>query len=560
MKKLPYGISNYEELITQNYYYVDKTKYIEQLENIAEKSIIFLRPRKFGKTLFTSTIQYYYDKNEKNKFEKLFGETYIGKNPTQLKNSYHILRFNFAGIDTSNEENTIKGFKSKIIASIEWFIARYRIDFYINKDDEAENILNNLFIAFGTQKNGEKIYVIIDEYDRFANELLGFQTENFKKLVSKNEKVRKWYEVLKEGTESVVDRIFVTGVAPITLDSMTSGFNIGTDKTKDGIFNEMLGFTKVELENMMSNIEISKEEQEKIFPVMKENYDGYLFSLDATTKIYNSTMCLYFLNQYLEYNKAPRSLVDVNIASDFSKLSNMLNLCKGENKKQVLENTLTDKGIMTEITSKFNPENEFGIKEMVSMLYYIGYLTIKEERIGMPVLKIPNMTMKEIYAEYFLKTIKDETNIEVDFNESNKILEEIALEGKIDTLIEVTHRYLNNLSNRDYQRFEEKYVKLVIYCLAMNLKTYSVISEQENNRTYQDLLLIPRDISKGYQSVLMELKYLKVDEKDKLKEKQQEAKEQIKRYSELENIKNIENLHKYAVVAVNDELYVEEIN
>ena len=560
MKKLPYGISNYEELITQNYYYVDKTKYIEQLENIAEKSIIFLRPRKFGKTLFTSTIQYYYDINEKNKFEKLFGETYIGKNPTQLKNSYHILRFNFAGIDTSNEENTIKGFKSKIIASIEWFIARYRIDFYINKDDEAENILNNLFIAFGTQKNGEKIYVIIDEYDRFANELLGFQTENFKKLVSKNEKVRKWYEVLKEGTESVVDRIFVTGVAPITLDSMTSGFNIGTDKTKDGIFNEMLGFTKVELENMMSNIEISKEEQEKIFPVMKENYDGYLFSLDATTKIYNSTMCLYFLNQYLEYNKAPRSLVDVNIASDFSKLSNMLNLCKGENKKQVLENTLTDKGIMTEITSKFNPENEFGIKEMVSMLYYIGYLTIKEERIGMPVLKIPNMTMKEIYAEYFLKTIKDETNIEVDFNESNKILEEIALEGKIDTLIEVTHRYLNNLSNRDYQRFEEKYVKLVIYCLAMNLKTYSVISEQENNRTYQDLLLIPRDISKGYQSVLMELKYLKVDEKDKLKEKQQEAKEQIKRYSELENIKNIENLHKYAVVAVNDELYVEEIN
>ena len=232
MKKLPYGISNYEELVEDGYYYVDKTKYIEILENLAEKRIMFLRPRKFGKTLFTSVLENYYDVKKANKFEKLYGETYIGKNPTKLKNSYYILKFNFSGIDTSNPETTIQGFKEKVTASISDFVKNYELNFYINPEMTAEGLLNNLIIAFKNQKQGEKLYIIIDEYDHFANELLGFNTDNFKSLVSKNSKVRKWYEVLKEGTESVVDRIFITGVAPITLDSMTSGFNISTDLTR----------------------------------------------------------------------------------------------------------------------------------------------------------------------------------------------------------------------------------------------------------------------------------------------------------------------------------------
>ena len=147
---------------------------------------MFLRPRKFGKTLFTSMLENYYDLKKVEKFEKLYGETYIGKNPTKLKNSYHILRFNFSGIDT-----TIKGFKKEVASSIKLFVERYGLDFYINNDDEAENILDNLIKAFEIQKAEEKIYVIIDEYDHFANELLGFNTNQFKNLVSKNGKVRK---------------------------------------------------------------------------------------------------------------------------------------------------------------------------------------------------------------------------------------------------------------------------------------------------------------------------------------------------------------------------------
>ena len=141
MKKLPYGISNYEELIMEDYYYVDKTKYIQKLENIAEKRIMFLRPRKFGKTLFTSTLENYYDIKKVDKFEILFGNTYIGKNSTKLKNSYHILKFNFSGIDTTDEENTMKGFKREVASSIRSFVEKYGMNFIVNIEDEAESIL-----------------------------------------------------------------------------------------------------------------------------------------------------------------------------------------------------------------------------------------------------------------------------------------------------------------------------------------------------------------------------------------------------------------------------------
>ena len=171
--KMPYGISNYEELVTENYYYVDKTEYIEKLEELPEKRIMFLRPRKFGKTLFTSVLENYYDKNKIDSFEKLYGNTYIGKNPTKLKNSYCILRFNFSGINTENEETTMKGFKEKVTISIEGFTKIYGIDFYINPEQTVEGMTRSLIEAFKIQKPEEKIYIIIDEYDHFANELLG---------------------------------------------------------------------------------------------------------------------------------------------------------------------------------------------------------------------------------------------------------------------------------------------------------------------------------------------------------------------------------------------------
>ena len=398
MKKLPYGISDYERIKENNNYYIDKTMYIEKLENLAEPYIMFLRPRKFGKTLFTSTLENYYDLRKADKFEKLYGDTYIGKNPTRLKNSYHILKFNFSGIDTTNEETTIRGFKEASTISIQGFVNRYKLDFFVNPELTAEGLLNSLIEAFTTQREGNKIYVIIDEYDHFANELLGFHTDHFKNLVSRNGKVRKWYEILKKGTESVVDRIFITGVAPITLDSLTSGFNISADQTQDREFNEMMGFTEEELKELMNEQKITQKEQESLLPIMKENYDGYKFAIKGKEKIYNSNMTLYFLKNYIRFREIPTQLIDMNITSDYSKLGSMLDLCKGEERKKVIEKTISGEGIISEITQKFNPAMEFTETDLVSMLYYLGYLTIVGDIFEKPILKIPNNVMKTFFV------------------------------------------------------------------------------------------------------------------------------------------------------------------
>ena len=559
MKKLPYGISNYEELMKENYYYVDKTMYIEKLENLPEKRILFLRPRKFGKTLFTSTLENYYDLKKENEFEELFGNTYIGKNPTKLKNTYHILKFNFSGIDTSNEEATMKGFKNEVASSIQVFVEKYRMNFFVNMEEEAEGILDNLIKAFSIQKAGEKIYVIVDEYDHFANELLGFHTDQFKNLVSKNGKVRKWYEILKKGTESVVDRIFITGVAPITLDSLTSGFNISSDKTQSASFNEMMGFTNKELDTMLEELGINEQEKKSLIPIMKENYDGYKFSIEATEKLYNSNMCLYFLNRYLERREIPNQLIDMNIASDYSKLGKMLDLCQGEEREKIIEKTVAGEGIIGEITEKFNPAMEFTEKDLISMLFYLGYLTIEDEVAGYAKLNIPNRVMKEIYTDYFLQVLRENTPISVEQNYS-EIATEIALEGKIDKLVSLAQKYLENLSNRDYVKFDEKYIKLIFYCIAMNLKIFRLKSEMEVQRKYPDILLIPKNQTKGYQGIMIEFKYLKKEQAEKLQEKQEEARKQIKEYAELEEIKDIPDLNCYTIVAVNDKLYVQKCN
>ena len=560
MKKLPNGISNYEKLIEDGYYYIDKTAYIEKMENLTNSTIMFLRPRKFGKTLFTSVLENYYDVLKVDKFEKLFGETYIGKNPTSNKNRYYILKFNFSGIDTSTEESTMNGFKKEVASSIKIFVEKYKMDFYINNDDEAENILDNLIKAFYIQKSNEKIYVIIDEYDHFANELLGFHTEDFKNLVSKNGKVRKWYEILKKGTETVVDRIFITGVAPITLDSLTSGFNISKDITRDIRFNEMFGFTEEEVIELMNSQNIAKQEQDMLLPLMKENYDGYKFNMHAEKHLYNSNMCLYLLSDYVGIGRIPDSLIDVNIASDYSKLSHMLNTCKGEEKIGIIEKTISGEGITSPITEKFNPEIGFRDQEMISMLFYLGYLTIKGEEFGEPKLVIPNRVMRELYSEYLLNTLQKELQFRTPQSDYSQMAREMALEGKVDKIVEVLKYYLTNLSNRDYERFDEKYVKIIFYSIAMNLKNlYWIKSEAEVERSYPDLLLTPREPTRGYHSIMIEFKYLKKSEANLLEQRQEEAKEQIEKYSKYDEMQNIENLHKYTIIAVVDKIYVEEI-
>ena len=568
MRKLPNGISNYEKIVEENRIYVDKTMYIEKMEDLADSTIMFLRPRKFGKTLFTSTLECYYDKNRVDKFEKLFGKTYIGKNPTPNENRYCILRFNFSGISTNTVEETMKGFREKVDLGINRFVADYEIEFYNNPEQSTEGILGSIFEAFRTQRRDEKIYVIIDEYDHFANELLGFRTDEFKELVAKNGKIRKWYEILKEGTESVVDRIFITGVAPITLDSTTSGFNIANDITKDIEFNDMLGFNKEDVKYLMKEIDMPEEKQEEVLPIIKENYDGYIFSDEIDNnelnnyKLYNSNMTLYFLNEYCRLKEIPKKLVDINILSDYRKIEAFMDLCQNMNKIELLEKIVAEEPVESELTEKFNAEISFGEKELISLLFYLGYLTIKENEFGILKFIIPNEVIRTIYSNYFLEYIKRKAGINAEIK-NGEMIKEILLEGKIDKAIETLGTFLTNLSNRDYQRFDEKYIKVIFYSICRMLGAVYVKSELEVGGEYADILIVPREKLEERYGVLLEFKYIKQEEYNKnpelLKQKQQEAKTQLERYTKKEELKAIPNLRSYAIVVIKDKIEVEEL-
>ena len=568
MRKLPLGISNYEDIVREKRIYVDKTKYIETLEDFPNKTIMFLRPRKFGKTLFTSTLECYYDKNRKDKFGELFKETYIGKNPTENRNKYCILRFNFSGISTNTIEETIKGFREKVDLGINTFVEYYNLDFYNNPEQSTEGLLGSLFQAFRFQRKEEKIYVIIDEYDHFVNELLGFKTEEFKNLVAKNGKIRKWYEILKEGTETVVDRIFITGVAPVTLDSTTSGFNIASDITKNIIFNDMLGFSKEDVIYLMKELEIPEETQKELLPVIKTNYDGYVFSTMIRDnienyKLYNSNMTLYFLYMYQVQNQIPKELVDINIISDYSKIESFMDLCQNMNKIEILEKIVAGDLIESSLTEKFNAEIEFGEKELISLLFYLGYLTIKEIGFSKYKFQIPNDVIKEIYSNYFLEYISRKANIVVDSIDTETINKELLLEGKIGKLLDVLKEFLTNLSNRDYARFDEKYVKVIFYSICRMLGTLYVKSELEVGGKYADILLVPKEEIKERYSILIEFKYIKQEDYDKdntiLQEKQKQAKEQIEVYRKSEEIQMLSKLKCYSIVVIKDRIELEEI-
>ncbi|MGM9978842.1 MAG: AAA family ATPase [Clostridium sp.] len=559
MKKLPYGKSNYEELIKGKYEYVDKTEYIEKLENLYDTFIFFLRPRRFGKSLFTSVLENYYDINKKNEFENLFGETYIGKNPTPLKNSYYILKFNFSGLITETEESLLNSFNNACIRGINRFINSYNIDMKLNTKGYPSDIFAN-FLNEVEFKIDKPIYVIIDEYDHFANELLSFKTDLFSSIVSKTGFIRKWYEVLKIGTESIVSRIFATGVSPITLDSLTSGFNISTDITRYERFNAMMGFTEDEVRSLIKRTVQNEDEIDKIIKEMKVNYNGYLFSIKGKETIFNSDMVLYYLKHIEENKLPPEELIDKNIASDYAKLGNMFKLKNRNENYKILEDILKGEEITARITSQFNLERRFNDEDFKSLLFYLGLLTIKGEDFGDAILDTPNNVIRELYFDFYAKRLEEESDFELNTKEVKDTIKDIAKNGNNLKLVEIVEKTLNKLSNRDYITFNEKYVKLIFLTYCYLSKIYLVKSEYEVEDGYIDIALLKQVNMEPKFFGIMELKYIsksKYEERGEeiVKEKLNEAKEQLKKYDKSEELKNMKNLKKWAIVFVNDKCY-----
>jgi len=406
---LPYGIPHFPSIAEEGYVYVDKTPYIQKLEALGEKYIFYLRPRKFGKSLFISTLEYYYDLKHADKFERLFGDFYIGRNPTSLHDSYMILLFDFSGINTETEETTLKGFLDNVKSGIRRFLGNYadllgEAEWSRALDAESPEIAMRNFLGVVNQQTERKIYLLIDEYDHFANELLAFRFDMFKELVSRTGFVRKFYEVLKTGArDGIIDRMFITGVTPITLDSLTSGFNIGKNLSLRPDFHNMLGFTEEDTLKLTHQV-CSRfgGDTEKIYQQMTDYYNGYRFCEGNATdgRLFNPDMVLYYLTEYEPRGYSPSNLMDVNVASDYRKIGNLFRLFELEGGKDIINSLMAKDAVYGNLTVQFNLEREFERDDFLSLLLYMGFITVEGSVGDEQKFSMPNYVIKELYYRY----------------------------------------------------------------------------------------------------------------------------------------------------------------
>ncbi|MCP4399194.1 MAG: AAA family ATPase [bacterium] len=558
MKKIPYGISDFRKLRKDNCLYIDKTRYIELIESYDEPYIFFLRPRRFGKTLLISLLDYYYDNNSCDEFETLFQELYIGKNPTRLQNSYYILRFNFSGINTSSKEQLLEDFTKKTVESLEAFETRYRINISYDKTGMPSSIFYSFLSKVEFSIEG-KIYVLVDEYDHLANELLSFQTELFEEVVSKTGFVRKWYEVLKIGTEKIVDKIFATGVSPITLDSLTSGFNIASDLTRDLNLNAMLGFSEHEVVTLLQSVLGHDADIAAILPELQTYYDGYRFSEEAQIRLFNPDMILYYLTNYSKYHKPPKDLIDTNITSDYAKMQQLFTLKYRERNYRILRDILEGTPQETLITRQFSLAKKFTSDDFRSLLFYLGFLTVEHAELSGVLLRVPNYVIQELYFTFFGELLEEEAQYELDAADIRQSIATIARTGEIADFLHLVETALEKLSFRDYIHFDEKYVKLIMLTYLMMSKVYYVKSEYEVPKGYIDIALLKRSGVDPTYEALFEIKYLKKEEYNDpkksgklLHEKIEQARRQLVQYTQSEELKEKNNLKKWVIVFAAD--------
>jgi hypothetical protein len=564
-KKLPYGISNYRTIAAGEYIYVDKTRFIETIEESHSPFLFFLRPRRFGKSLFTSVLNCYYDVKEKDDFDALFAETHIGKHPTVKKNSYYMLNFDFSGVTTDTPEALQRNFTDIVKVSLNNFADRYGIAFDCATGAPPASMLE---FFLGSMQNilDKPLYVVIDEYDHFANELLSFQTDLFKESVSQSGFVRKWYEVLKKYTKTIIERIFATGVSPVALDSMTSGFNIASDITLDEDFNEMMGFTVGEVRGIIkaaARFDVTNEDIDDLTDTLTQNYNGYLFSKHARTRLFNSDMILFYLKTYVEKRRAPDTLIDSNIAGDYAKLGQIFEFTNKDRNMKVLDAIVSGEDIPVELTEKFNMEKDFTADDFKSLLFYMGLLTIDKEELGSILLKVPNHAIKGLYFDYFTQALEGEAKYRIATSDVKNAVNDIAVKGSNERFINLIEGFLSALSNRDYIKFDEKYIKLIMYGYLRMSPIYNVKSEYEVNRGYVDIALLPNQSFPVPHYAIWEVKYIKAKDfkaqgQAAIEKKRQEAAEQLERYASSDELSALPGLKKWALVFVGGKCVLNE--
>lgn len=543
IKKIPYGMTDFERIILENYYYVDKTQYIAKVEKVTS-FFFFVRPRRFGKSLFLNMLGLYYDINQKDKFEKIFGNLYIGKHPTPDRNKYLVLTLNFSSV-AANMDRLEETFNTYCKIVMDGFAERNA--HLLGK--EAVEKLHELktgdallgSLCQSAQNKGQKIYLILDEYDNFANNILvDYGNKRYRSITHGSGFFRSFLKVVKDYSSSVIERIFLTGVSPVTMDDLTSGFNIADNYSSNSAFNNMIGFNEYEVRALIdyykSCIELPHSTDELI-DIMKPWYDNYCFSIDSLDEppMYNSDMVLYFMNRYLLNKRIPNNMLDANIRTDYNKLRHLIHVDKtfGENASVVQE--IVEKGSTTGIIiDSFPAEDIVKTRNFKSLLYYYGMLTISGMEMGEPILSVPNWAVREQLYGYMADIYKDSADLYLETDKLVDRMKRMAYKGEWENCFTYIADRLNAQSSvRDFIE-GEAYVKTFILAYLGLTHYYIARPEYESNKGYADIFLQPRlpQLPDMVYSYCIEVKYAKRDASDTEIEKLlSNAKIQLKQYA-----------------------------
>ena len=563
-KRIPYGMQNFEDVIKEDCYYVDKTSFIEQIEE-SNKYFFFIRPRRFGKTLTLSMLENYYDINKKDKFEEIFGKLYIGQNPTPEHNTYLIIRLNFAEVAAGLDDYK-DGLDNHCSLVFNFFCDIYAhllpADIKEGLEKLTDAVSQLRFLCQKCQEVGKKIYLFIDEYDNFTNMILAHEEHlvRYRNQTHGEGYLRQFFNTIKGSAGNTLGRVFVTGVSPVTMDDLTSGFNIGTNYSLNPKFNEMTGFTEEEVRKMLDyygSVLPFNHTTDELIKVMKPWYDNYCFAEEkyGETTMYNSVMVLNFLDNYIDSNyQIPKKMVETNIRIDYDKLRMLIRHDKEfAHDASIIQQLVTQGFVTGTLNENFPAERINDPDNFLSLLFYFGMVTIDGTYKGETKFIIPNEVVRDQMYTYLLDTYK-ENDLVYDRYSKGKLESKLAYDGQFKPYFEYIADCLKKYSSQRDKQKGEAFVHGFTLAMTSQNKFYRPISELDNDGGYADIFLSPLcDIYKDMvDSYIIELKYSKSQTTDEqVKKLFEEASAQISRYADSDMVREAvktTKLHKLVVI------------
>lgn len=563
-KRIPYGMQNFEDVMKRDCYYVDKTPFIEDIED-SNMYFFYIRPRRFGKTLTLSMLENYYDINKKEHFEEIFGKLYIGQNPTPEHNTYLVLHLNFAEI-VGGLDDYQEGMDDYCSIRFNLFVDLYA---HLLPEDTKEglkqqkNAVSQLSYLYGQcQKTGQRIYLFIDEYDHFTNQILANQAHEgkYRQQTHGEGYLCKFFDTIKGAAVSTLGRVFVTGVSPVTMDDLTSGFNIGTNYSLYPEFNEMTGFTEEEVREMLgyyASILPFNHTVDELIQVMKPWYDNYCFAEESygKTTMYNSVMVLNFVDLYIRNGcNIPKSMIESNIRIDYDKIRMLIRHDKEFAHDASIIQQLVTKGFVTgKLVEHFPAERINDPNNFLSLLFYFGMVTIDGTYDGDTKFIIPNEVVRDQMYTYLLDTYK-ENDLDYDTYGKSHLESQMAYHGAYKVYFALIADSLKRYSSQRDKQKGEAFVHGFTLAMTSQNRFYRPISELDNEGGYADIFLSPLcDIYKDMKdSYIIELKYCKTSTTDEqVKQLFNDASNQICRYADSNIVREAvktTKLHKLVVI------------